>query len=279
MKKFIAIKLFMALIVVLFSSSLAFADENNGCERLNEVFNPFGQLIINNIDITEKSPGKKLCRHLFKAKTYAKRGQDTSAIRQLKIIIRITRQNLPMRPWDETPISLETGALLTTEAQRLIDLLQASNVVLPPDPGEAGKATVKGIDSDGDGLRDDIQRFIALKYPDSELVRAILSVRAKSFQAKIVDANDEALSIKNTQESMRMANCSEHVAWKKNIEIRDWFDMEREIQAEVNNTDQRIRNYIIYNGQGGRRSYSSGPQLGLEKSKMYCPFDPDIIPN
>ncbi|MCF6156788.1 MAG: hypothetical protein E3K36_16465 [Candidatus Brocadia sp.] len=32
--------------------------------------------------------------------------------------------------------------------------------VLPPDPGKAGKETLLGIDTDGDGVRDDIQRRI-----------------------------------------------------------------------------------------------------------------------
>lgn len=276
MKKFISIKLFLVLITVLLSNSPAFANNSNNCENMPLTFDPLAQLIKANLTIP---PKEKLCRHLHKAKTYAKRGKDTSAVRQLKIIIRITRQNLPMQPWDKTPISLETGALFTAEAQRLVDLLQASNVVLPPDPGEAGKATIEGIDSDGDGLRDDVQRFIAFKYPNSELTRVMLSVRAKALQAKIVDANDEALSIQHAQDSMMMGNCSAHVAWKKNIGIRDWFVIEREMRAEVINTDARIRNYIIYNGQGGRRSYTAGAQRGPEAAKMHCPFDPDIIPN
>src|SRR5216683_231714 len=40
------------------------------------------------------------------------------------------------------------------------------SITLPPDPGAAGKATLQGIDSDGDGVRDDIQRYIALTYPN-----------------------------------------------------------------------------------------------------------------
>jgi hypothetical protein len=44
---------------------------------------------------------------------------------------------------------------------------KVSGPVLPPDPGEAGKATLLGIDSDNDGVRDDVQRLIALRYPDS----------------------------------------------------------------------------------------------------------------
>ena len=46
---------------------------------------------------------------------------------------------------------------------------------LPPDPGAAGKATLEGIDADGDGLRDDLQRFIAISYPDSGRTRAGLA--------------------------------------------------------------------------------------------------------
>ena len=31
-------------------------------------------------------------------------------------------------------------------------------VILPPDPGEAGKLTLAGIDSNNDGVRDDLER-------------------------------------------------------------------------------------------------------------------------
>ncbi len=45
------------------------------------------------------------------------------------------------------------------------------NFTLPPDSGEAGKATLEGIDSDHDGVRDDIQREIFFQYPESERMR------------------------------------------------------------------------------------------------------------
>jgi hypothetical protein len=35
---------------------------------------------------------------------------------------------------------------------------------VPPDPGEAGKQTLEGIDSDNDGVHDDVQRWIVLTY-------------------------------------------------------------------------------------------------------------------
>lgn len=62
---------------------------------------------------------------------------------------------------------------------------------LPPDPGKAGKATLEGIDSDGDGVRDDIQRYIALKYPDEPLIRAALYQYARANQATLLSSSRE----------------------------------------------------------------------------------------
>ncbi len=39
---------------------------------------------------------------------------------------------------------------------------------LPPEPGADGHTTLQGIDSDGDGLRDDIQRLIAITFSGDE---------------------------------------------------------------------------------------------------------------
>ena len=38
---------------------------------------------------------------------------------------------------------------------------------LPPDPGPAGLATLARIDSNNNGVRDDVARYIALTYPAS----------------------------------------------------------------------------------------------------------------
>ena len=43
---------------------------------------------------------------------------------------------------------------------------------LPPDSGLAGKATIIGIDSDGDCVRDDIERFIAHLMPGGDQIKA-----------------------------------------------------------------------------------------------------------
>lgn len=54
---------------------------------------------------------------------------------------------------------------------------------IPPDSGEAGKQTLEGVDSDYDGLRDDVQREIMFLAPESEKLRMALGQYAKAEQA------------------------------------------------------------------------------------------------
>jgi len=61
--------------------------------------------------------------------------------------------------------------IITNIAYADTDSLSDTNSVspesfLPPDPGAAGHESLAGIDSDDDGLRDDIQRLIAIKFKD-----------------------------------------------------------------------------------------------------------------
>ncbi len=58
-------------------------------------------------------------------------------------------------------------------------------VLLPPDPGEAGKQTLEGIDSDHDGIRDDVQRWVAVNYGAISAQRTALTQHARSHQRYI----------------------------------------------------------------------------------------------
>jgi hypothetical protein len=63
-------------------------------------------------------------------------------------------------------------------------------IVLPPDPGEAGKLTLEGIDSDHDGVRDDLQREIVYMYPQNDEVRRVLRAMVKKGQDMITTTGD-----------------------------------------------------------------------------------------
>lgn len=59
--------------------------------------------------------------------------------------------------------------------------------LLPPDPGEAADETLLGVDNNGNGVRDEIERWIALEgAPKSARLRAVLLQKAR-FQQKIIE--------------------------------------------------------------------------------------------
>lgn len=65
-----------------------------------------------------------------------------------------------------------------------------TSTTLPPDPGEAGMVTLEGIDSDNDGVRDDIQRWIALENDDvSEKAKQRFTNLTKAYVTLMVDEN------------------------------------------------------------------------------------------
>src|SRR5674476_1488495 len=63
-------------------------------------------------------------------------------------------------------------------------------VTLPPDPGEAGKATLAGIDSNNNGVRDDLEREIVYMYPQNQEVRRVLRAMVKKGQDMITTTGD-----------------------------------------------------------------------------------------
>jgi len=68
-------------------------------------------------------------------------------------------------------VNMVFSLLITNVTYADTDILSDTSSVssesfLPPEPGAEGHETLAGIDSDEDGLRDDIQRLIAIKFKD-----------------------------------------------------------------------------------------------------------------
>jgi hypothetical protein len=76
-------------------------------------------------------------------------------------------------------------------AQSAVSFFDVDPLPLPPDPGEAGKQTLAGIDSDNDGVRDDVQRYLGLTYPESTSTRSVLTQHAAAIQ-KYMDGQSPA---------------------------------------------------------------------------------------
>ncbi len=93
---------------------------------------------------------------------------------------------------------------------------------LPPDPGEEGKQTLEGIDADGDGVRDDVQRAIYRLEPRDERKRRAMLQYARGLQRKMlsresIDAYNQAID-----ESVRNRAC-----------LRQIFEDDNDEDAEI----------------------------------------------
>jgi hypothetical protein len=139
---------------------------------------------------------------------------------------------------------------------------------LPPDPGEAGKATLEGIDSDNDNIRDDIQRYIELTYPGSQKTRAALRQFTLALDKSILESPDEESALNNTEHMHRASECLWYIHAGLSIKIKNI------LKAEYLNTMDRSRAYLDYNAKlaghvfGGR---------DFDEYKTSCTFDPDLM--
>ncbi len=137
-------------------------------------------------------------------------------------------------------------------------------IELPPDPGEEGKLTLLGIDSDNDGVRDDIQRYIYFTYPNEEKVRLALTQKTKLYQEILPQANDQnaALDIAN-----KLTLNGECLLYLKG---RACFDIESALMAEILNTKERSLAYFIFNNSLAGKTISGSDS---KKWKNSCSFN------
>jgi hypothetical protein len=139
---------------------------------------------------------------------------------------------------------------------------------LPPDPGEAGKTTLEGIDSDGDGIRDDIQRYIALTYPDSQKTREALRQAVIALQKIILESPDKERALRNTELEARASECIRY------IYPEDGRKIDNTLMAEFLNTIERSRAYLEYDSKLGGHVFG---RKKIDEYKTSCTFDPDAM--
>jgi hypothetical protein len=144
---------------------------------------------------------------------------------------------------------------------------------LPPDPGEAGKLTLEGIDSDGDGVRDDVQIYIALTYLDSEKIRASLTQYVKSVQSSLIDAKYKQISIQRSQEVVRALECVGFVDPDNGLRNANL------LLTKILNTEERSEAYLMYNSQlAGESSFLTPLTIdSLDDTTTACDFDPSLL--
>ena len=125
---------------------------------------------------------------------------------------------------------------------------------LPPDPGEPGRQTLNGIDSDTDGVRDDVQRYIALTYDDAPTRQALTQV-SRSMLDGIRLADNEAASLDNLTAMTRGIECTFAVRAETAPDVLDG------LRDAVVNTRERVEAYIALDARAGGGTFVAPDDL------------------
>lgn len=148
---------------------------------------------------------------------------------------------------------------------------ELNNDGLPPDPGEEGLLTINGIDADEDGVRDDIQRYIALTYPNSLRTRTALTIISKGLQKALIEEDNKELSLNNATTLMRAGECLYFIR-----AVEEGADIETALEAEILNTEARTFAFVSFNEKLGGEIF---PMVRIDQWKSSCSFDVDALEN
>jgi hypothetical protein len=153
-----------------------------------------------------------------------------------------------------------------------------SLIPLPPDPGEAGKTDLLGMDVDQNGVRDDIDRYIVFSFPDSEKKREGLKQSARELNVFLKDADDKVKSQSNAL-GKKALNCLAYVyqIFGGQDDAFDAYDKaESDLRSNFLNTPERSRAYDKADHWLGGMVFEDPP---INQLKSKCDFDPDSLPN
>ena len=127
---------------------------------------------------------------------------------------------------------------------------------LPPEPDpKVNDATLGGVDSNNNGVRDDVERKIYEKYP-VKLHQALLMDVAKFYQMAMSKPIEKAHEVEKY--STEVGNCALHL---KHIKQRpeNWRDAKLQLKYISINTKERVRKYLDYNIALSGGVYGSSP--------------------
>jgi hypothetical protein len=150
---------------------------------------------------------------------------------------------------------------------------------LPPEPnGTINNSTLLGIDSNNNGVRDDVERWIFAEY-DEPIVQAVAMQNARAFQIILVDPSTTA---KITTKFMEQINdCTSYYQllaedYNDTIVIPRGKSLYKEQRPLILNTRERSRAYYEYNQALSGGVYPGRP---WDTYKASCDFNETKILN
>jgi hypothetical protein len=111
--------------------------------------------------------------------------------------------------------------------------------VPPPDPGAAGDASLAGIDANGNGVRDDVERWILIKVTDASTRKALFQVSA-ALQVSITSGTSSTQAAQGELLLVRSVECLTAVS------PSDGRVLSATVESIVMNTVERARAYFAF---------------------------------
>jgi hypothetical protein len=133
------------------------------------------------------------------------------------------------------------------------------------DPDNEGKQTLAGIDSDHDGVRDDVGRFIVLNYSKSQRTIYGGLQYARALQAMLLEPN-----ARNDAAETAAINCLWGLLGESSETITDAID-----EQQINTASRRAASVAADNAMAGN-ILDAGD---LSNRIGQCTFDPTSLPN
>ncbi|MDO9182089.1 MAG: hypothetical protein Q7U04_06760, partial [Bacteriovorax sp.] len=108
-----------------------------------------------------------------------------------------------------------------------------------PDP-KINNATLLGVDSDNDGIRDDVQRWINENFSSMPDVKIALKQYAVDVESSFLTASDKQASILSSLETLKAQECFSDVARESGMTSREIINNRKKVDAIYMNTRERI---------------------------------------
>jgi hypothetical protein len=142
-----------------------------------------------------------------------------------------------------------------------------SRVVLPPEPGAAGDVLLNGYDVDGDGMRDDVQRYLEFRYWNEPKLKAAYRDFARARLEVVAfsgESGDSLLPI--FQRASKIYRCMSWLTEKGSA--RDYVDELKDVESRMFNTFDRLAAY--YKAQAKMSGIWSYDGTRRDKYDMFC---------
>lgn len=144
-------------------------------------------------------------------------------------------------------------------------VIDSSLEVPMPDP-KKNNATVAGVDSDNDGIRDDVQRWINEEFGDQPKVKMAMRQLAIGRQNELLSVQNKETSILSVRKMLDDLTCLDYVVGTNVGE-----KLAREMKSMFLNTKDRIYAEIKANGNFSGQEWDSPNDINAEKAM--CNFD------